>query len=63
MLTRAITLDKPTTADATTLIDYLLAQVWRALTGEATGPEAFTLLLRLLTTHSDRADTGKGCTQ
>ena len=26
----------------------------------ASGPEAFTLLLRLLTTHFDRVDTGEG---
>lgn len=28
----------------------------------ATGPEAFTLLLRFLSTHLDRADTGASCT-
>ena len=29
----------------------------------ASGPEAFTLLLRRLMTHFDRVDTGEGCTR
>ena len=31
--------------------------------GRASGPEVFTLLLRLLMTHFDRVDTGEGCTK
>ena len=60
---RAITPDKPTTANTTTLIDDFFAQVSRAVKGRATGPEAFTLLLHLLTTHFDRVDTGEGYTK
>ena len=46
----------------TTLIDDFFGQVSRALDGGASGPEAFTLLLRLLDTHFDRVDTGEGYT-
>ena len=35
----------------------------RALAGGATGPEAFTLLPRLLSNHLDRTDTGGSCTK
>ena len=45
---RAITPDRPATARMTTLIDDFFGQVSRALDGGASGPEAFTLLLRLL---------------
>ena len=37
--------------------------VSKALEAGASGPEAFTLLLRLLTTHFDRDDTGEGYTK
>ena len=57
---RAITPDRPTTARMTTLIDNFFGQVSRAMDGGASGPEVFTLLLRLLVTHFDRADTGEG---
>ena len=57
---RAKTPDKPSTADMTTLIDELFGQVSRALKEGASGPEAVTLLLRLLTTNFDRVDTGEG---
>ena len=60
---RAITPDKPTTADMTTLIDEVFGQVSRALKDGASGPDAFTLLLRQLTTHFDRVDTGEGYTR
>ena len=60
---RAITPDRPTTARMTTLIDDFFGQVSRALDGGASGPEAFTLLLRLLKTHFDRVDTGEGYTK
>ena len=60
---RVIIPDKPTTADMTTLIDDFFGQVLRAMEGGASGPEAFTLLLRLLTTHFDRVDTGEGYTK
>ena len=60
---RAIIPDKPTTARMTTLIDDFFAQVSRALDGGASGPEAFTLLIRLLVTHFDRVDTGGGYTK
>ena len=43
-----------------TLIDVFFGQVPRAMAGGESGPEAFTLLLRLLTTHFDRVDTGEG---
>ena len=35
----------------------------RTLDGGASGPEAFTFLLRLLVTHLDRLDTGEGYTK
>ena len=60
---RAKTPDKPSTADMTTLIDELFGQVSRALKEGASGPEAVTLLLRLLTTNFDRVDTGEGYTR
>ena len=47
----------------TTLIDEFLGQVSRALKEGASGPEVFTLLLRQLTTHFDRVDTGEGYTR
>ena len=55
---RAITPDKPSTAPLTTLKDNCFGQMSRALAGGATGLEAFTLLLRLLSNHFDRTDTG-----
>lgn len=39
-------------------MDVFFGQVLRTLKGGATGPEALALLLRLLSTHADRADTG-----
>ena len=60
---RAITPDKPTTTDMTTLIDEFFGQVSRALMEGAPGPDAFTLRPRLLTTHFDRVDSGEGCTK
>ena len=47
----------------TTLIDEFFGQVSRAIDGGASGPEAFTLLLRLLVKHFDRVDTGEGYTK
>ena len=35
----------------------------RAMAGGASGPEAFTLLLRLLMTHFDGVDTVEGYTK
>ena len=63
VINRGITPDRPTTARMTTLIDYIFRQVSRALDGEASGPEALTLLLRLLVSHFDRVDTGEGYTK
>ena len=60
---RAITPDRPTTARMTTLIDDFFGHVSRAMGGGAFGPEAFTLLLRLLVTHLDLVDTGEGYTK
>ena len=60
---RAITPDKPTTVDKTTLIDEYFGQVSRAVIERASGPEAYTLLLGLLTTHFNRVDTGEGYTR
>ena len=60
---RVITPDRPTTARMTILIGDFFGQVSRALDGGASGPEAFTLLLRLLVTHFDRVDTAEGCTK
>ena len=57
---RAITPDKPSTADMTTLIDECFGQVSRAVNEGASGPEAFTFLQRQLTTHFDRVDTEEG---
>ena len=45
------------------MIDGFFGQVSRALGGGASGPAAFTLLLRLLVTHFDRVDTGEGYTK
>ena len=61
--TRAITLDKPSTADMTTLIDDLFRQVSRDVEELASGPETFNLLLRRLMTHFNRVDTGEGDTR
>ena len=60
---RAVTPDRPTTARMTTFIDDFLMQASRALDGGTSGPEAFTILLRLLVTHFDRVDTGEGYTK
>ena len=49
--------DKHSTADMTTLIDVFFRQVSRDVEEGASGPEAFTLLLRRLMTHFDRVDT------
>ena len=48
---RAITPDKPSTADMTALIDECFRQVSKDMEEGASGPEAFTLLLRRLMTH------------
>ena len=60
---RAITPDKPSTANMTTLIDEGFQQVSRDVEEGASGPEAFNLLLRRLMTHFDRVDTGEGYTR
>ena len=60
---RANSPDNPSTADMTTLIDELLGQASRAIKDVTSGPEAFTLLLRLLTTQFDRVGTGEGYTR
>ena len=60
---RAITPDKTSTADMTTLIDEFFRQVSRDVEEGASGPEAFTILLRRLMTHFDRVDTGGGYTR
>ena len=60
---RAITPDKRSTADMTTLIDQFFRQVSRDVEDGASGPEAFTLLLRRPMTHFDRVDTGEGYTR
>ena len=60
---RAIAPDNLTTAPRTILADDFLGQVSRALSAGSTGPEAFTLLLRLLSNHSDRTDTGASYTK
>ena len=44
-LMRAITPNKPSTADMTTLIDEFFRQVLRDVEEGTSGPEAFTLLL------------------
>ena len=59
---RAITPDRPSIADITTLIDECSGQVSRDVEEGASGPEAFTLLLRGLMTHVDHVDTGDGYT-
>ena len=56
---RTITPDKPSTANMTMLIDNFFRQVSRDVEEGASGPEAFTLLLRRLMTHFDRVDTGE----
>ena len=60
---RAITPDKPSTADVTTLTDELFRQVSRDVEEGASGREALNLLLRRLMTHFDRVDTGEGYTR
>ena len=47
----------------TTLIDDFFRQVSIDVEEGASGPEAFTLLLRRLMTHFDRVDTGEGHTR
>ena len=59
---RAITPDKPSTTDMTTSIDECFRQVSRDVEEGASGPDAFTLLLRRLMTHFNRVDTGEGYT-
>ena len=44
-------------------MDYFLGQVSCALAGGATEPEAFTLILRLMSNHFDRTDTGASYTK
>ena len=61
--TRHIIFDKPTPARMATLIGGVFGQVSRAMAGGSSGPEAFTLLLRLLMTHPDRVDTEEGYTK
>ena len=51
---RAIPPDKPSTADMTIMIDECFGQGSRDIKEGASGPEAFTLLLRRLMTHFDR---------
>ena len=57
------TSDRPTNARLTTLIDNCFVKVSRAMNRGASGPEASTLLVRLLVTHFDRVYTGEGCTK
>ena len=59
----AITPDTPTTARMTTLIDDFFGRMPSAMVGGASGPETFTLLLRLLVTNFDRVDTVAGNTK
>ena len=47
----------------TTLIDEFFGQVSRDVEEGASGPEAFTLLLRRLMTHFDYVHTGEGYTR
>lgn len=49
--------DKPKTAPVTALMNVIFGQVSRALAGGAMGPEAFTVLLALLSTHFDHTNT------
>ena len=56
---RAITHDKPSTADMTSMVDELFRQVSRDVEGGASGREAFNLLLRCLMKQFDRVDTGE----
>ena len=60
---RAVTPDKPSTVDMTTLIDDCFRQVSRDVEEGAAGPEAFNLLLRRLMMHFYRVDTGEGYTR
>ena len=60
---RAITPDNSVTANITTLIDDFFGHVLRATKGGATGPEAFTFLLHLLTMQFDLVDTREGYTK
>ena len=58
---RAITPGKPTTAyPCCLLMDERFGQVSRALEDGATGLEAFTVLLPVLSGHFDRVDSGAG---
>ena len=60
---RAVTPDKPSTADMTTLIDECFRQVSRDVEEGASCPEAFTLLRRHVMTHFDSVDTREGYTR
>ena len=57
---RTMTHDRPSAADMTTLIDEGFGHVSHDIKEGASGPEAFTLLLRRLMTHFDRAGTREG---
>ena len=59
----AITPDKHSTADMTTMIDDYFRQMSRDVEEGASGSGVFTLLLRLLMTHFNRVDTGEGYTR
>ena len=60
---RAITPDKPSTADMTTLIDDFFRQVSSDVELGASGPDDFNLQPRRLMTHFDLVDTGEGYTR
>ena len=60
---RAITHDKPSTADMTTLTDVFYRRISRNVEDGVSGTEDFNLLLRRLMTHFERGHTGEGCTR
>ncbi|MEP2272376.1 MAG: hypothetical protein ABJI23_13850, partial [Marinobacter sp.] len=55
---RAIARDKPTTAPLSTLMNDVSGQISRALAAGSAGSEAFTLVVRFISNHFDRTDTG-----
>ena len=60
MFERTITPDKPATSPLTTFMVDCLRQVSRGVADGASKPEALTLLLRLLSGHFERLDSGAG---
>lgn len=58
---RVIAHDEPNSVGMHHALDNFFAQVDRTMTAYSSGPEAYTLLGRLITTHFDSTDQGASC--